>query len=117
MNITFQRRENSKFDGHEPQRTPLRPVIQEALDRPSIAELTRCLSVESARKSIDWQVLLAIAASFALGAALEKTGAARQIATSTITLAGGSPWITLGLIFFGHAQHRVSALQFTGEQA
>lgn len=61
--------------------------------------VTRCLSVESARNSIDWQVLLAIAASFALGAALEKTGAARQIAESTIKLAGGSPLVTLGLIY------------------
>ena len=60
---------------------------------------TRCLSVESARNSIDWQVLLAIAASFAIGAALEKTGAARQIAESTIALAGGSPWVSLGLVY------------------
>jgi di/tricarboxylate transporter len=60
---------------------------------------TRCLSIEAARKSIDWEVLLAIAASFALGTALEKTGAAREIAESTTALAGGSPWISLALLY------------------
>ena len=53
-----------------------------------------------ARKSIDWEVLLAIAASFALGTALEKPGAARDIAKSTTALAGGSPWISLALMYF-----------------
>jgi di/tricarboxylate transporter len=61
--------------------------------------VTRCLSLESARKSIDWEVLLAIAASFALGAALEKTGAAEEIARTAISIAGGSPWISLAIIY------------------
>ena len=43
MNITFKRRENGKLNGHEPRRTPRRPVIQEALDRTSIAELSATL--------------------------------------------------------------------------
>ena len=41
---------------------------------------TRCVTTDAARRSIDWEVLLAIAASFAVGTALEKTGAAREIA-------------------------------------
>lgn len=61
--------------------------------------LTRCVSLESARKSLDWEVLLAIAASFALGAALEKSGAAKLIADQATALAGGSPWISLALIY------------------
>jgi di/tricarboxylate transporter len=61
---------------------------------------TRCVSLETARKSIDWEVLLAIAASFALGAALDKSGAAKMIATSTASLAGGSPIVSLALIYF-----------------
>lgn len=60
---------------------------------------TRCVSIESARKSIDWQILIAIAASLALGTALEKTGAAKMIAESTESLAGGNAWIALGLIY------------------
>ncbi|MEX2176554.1 MAG: SLC13 family permease [Pirellulaceae bacterium] len=60
---------------------------------------TRCVSLETARKSIDWAVLLAIAASFALGTALYKTGAASMIAEKTISLAGGNEWVTLALIY------------------
>jgi di/tricarboxylate transporter len=61
---------------------------------------TRCVSIESARKSIDWEVLLAIGASFALGTALEKTGGAKMIADSITLLAGGNPWLTLAMIYF-----------------
>jgi di/tricarboxylate transporter len=60
---------------------------------------TRCVSLETARQSIDWEVLLAIAASFALGTALDKTGAARMIADQTALLAGGNAWVSLGLIY------------------
>jgi di/tricarboxylate transporter len=61
---------------------------------------TRCVSLEAARKSIDWEVLLAIAASFALGTALETTGAAKMIANSTTSLANGNPWVALALVYF-----------------
>jgi di/tricarboxylate transporter len=62
--------------------------------------VTRCVSIEKARNSIDWEVLLAIAASFALGTALDKTGAAKMIADSTTSLSGGNPRIALGFIYF-----------------
>lgn len=62
--------------------------------------VTRCVSLETARKSIDWEVLLAIAASFALGTALDRSGAADYIAKSTNAVAGGSPFISLALIYF-----------------
>jgi di/tricarboxylate transporter len=44
-------------------------------------------------------VLLAIAASFAMGTALEKTGAARQIAEQMISLANSNPWVTLAIVY------------------
>jgi di/tricarboxylate transporter len=62
--------------------------------------ITRCVSLETARKSLDWEVLLAIAASFALGTALDKSGAAGYIAQSTTSLAGGSPLASLAIIYF-----------------
>jgi di/tricarboxylate transporter len=61
--------------------------------------LTRCLTADVARRSVDWEVLLAIAASFAVGAALEKTGAARQIAEGMITMAGGNAWVSLAVVY------------------
>jgi di/tricarboxylate transporter len=61
--------------------------------------VTRCVTGGAARAAVDWQVLIAIAASFGLGSALEKTGAAQQIAESLIALAQGSPWGTLTVVY------------------
>lgn len=60
---------------------------------------TRCCTGAAARRSVDWQVLIVIAASFALGTALETTGAAQAIANRLVRLAGGSPWLTLAAIY------------------
>ena len=38
--------------------------------------VTRCISVAEAKRSLDLTVIITIAASFSLGAALQKTGAA-----------------------------------------
>jgi di/tricarboxylate transporter len=43
--------------------------------------------------------LVVIAASFGIGAALHKSGAAQQIAESLIGLAQHQPWPALGLVF------------------
>jgi len=61
--------------------------------------LTRCTSGREARRSVDWQILIVIAASFGLGNALHNTGAAESIAISLIELAGGSTGISLALMF------------------
>jgi len=46
--------------------------------------MTGCLSPGEARQSVELQVLITIAASFGIGAALEKTGAAREIANQLV---------------------------------
>jgi di/tricarboxylate transporter len=61
--------------------------------------LTRCCTVSLARRSVDWEVLLAIAASFGISTALEKTGAARLVADNLIGLAAGNPWATLAMVY------------------
>jgi di/tricarboxylate transporter len=81
-------------------RFPQFPMLLSAMIAATLMLVTRCVSVERARKSIDWEVLLAIAASFALGTALDKSGAAGMIAESTRSLSAGNPWIALGLIYF-----------------
>ena len=60
---------------------------------------TRCISVEESRMSIDWEVLLVIAASIALGTAAEKTGMASVLAGSTVALASGSAYGSLAALF------------------
>jgi len=62
--------------------------------------ITRCCTITMARRSVDWEVLLAIAASFAIGDALEKTKAADMIAGGLIDLTLDSPWATLAVVYF-----------------
>ena len=61
--------------------------------------LLGCCSPAQALRSIDWSVLLVIAAALALGEALGTTGAAEAIATGFISLAGNNPWLVLAAIY------------------
>jgi len=75
------------------------PTILITLVVAGLMLLTKCISISAARKAVDWEVLVAIAASFALGEALERTGAAKLIANSATNIAGGSPWWTLAMLY------------------
>ena len=74
-------------------------MLQGALVAAGLMLVTRCVTGGTARAAVDWQVLITIAASFGLGAALEKTGAAQHIAENLIALAQGSPWATLAVVY------------------
>jgi di/tricarboxylate transporter len=66
--------------------------------------ISRCLTGNTARRAVDWQVLVVIAASFALGQALQQTGAADYLAGSILTLAGdGHPIVALAAVYFATA--------------
>ncbi|MBP6681966.1 MAG: SLC13 family permease [Halioglobus sp.] len=60
---------------------------------------TRCISPSEARRSLDLPVLVTIAASFALGNALEKTGAADFLGNSIVAAAGNDAWLLLALTY------------------
>jgi di/tricarboxylate transporter len=60
---------------------------------------TRCIGVNEARRALDLPVLVTIAASFALGNALEKTGAAEYLGKGIVAVAGGEPWLLLALTY------------------
>src|SRR5690349_4147140 len=79
---------------------PQPTMLVSAMVAAALMLITRCVSLETARRSIDWEVLLAIAASFALGTALDKSGAASYIAQSTTSISGGSPFLALAIIYF-----------------
>jgi di/tricarboxylate transporter len=74
-------------------------VLVAAMTAAGLMLVTRCTSVASARSSIDWSILVVIAASLGLSAALDKTGAADSIAQSLIQFAGGNEWMTLFWIY------------------
>jgi di/tricarboxylate transporter len=61
--------------------------------------VARCCRGPQARRAVDWQVLIVIAAALALGKALENTGAARVLAGAMIATAQGDPWLTLVLVY------------------
>jgi di/tricarboxylate transporter len=75
------------------------PMLTAALAASGLMLLTRCTTGSAARRSIDWQVLIVIAASLALGRALELTGAAAFLAGAWIDLAGADPWATLVAVY------------------
>ncbi len=58
-----------------------------------------CCSPTKALRSIDWSVLLVIAAALALGEALNITGAAEAIANGVIGIAGDNPWLSLIAVY------------------
>ena len=60
---------------------------------------TRCISVAKARRNVNLTVITVIAASFSLGAAMSKTGAAELIASNIVHLTPHSPWLSLALIY------------------
>lgn len=61
--------------------------------------ITGCCSPGQAEKSLDLTVILTIAASFALGMALEKTGVAKYLAGNIVDISGGTPWLLLILTY------------------
>jgi len=78
-------------------------MLEAALLAAGAMILTRCTPDRVARRAPDWQVLIVIATSFGIGAALAKTGAAALLASSLIELADGVPWLALGLLFVAAA--------------
>jgi di/tricarboxylate transporter len=62
---------------------------------------TRCCTSSQARRSVEWKVILAVAAAFSLGGAVEKSGLAHAFAETLAAAAGGSAWLSLAAIYGG----------------
>ncbi|MBA3980989.1 MAG: SLC13 family permease, partial [Alcanivorax sp.] len=62
---------------------------------------TRCVTVNRARMmvSVNLPVLVVIAASFALGAAMTESGAAAWVVGQVFAEVGTSPWLALALVY------------------
>ena len=74
-------------------------MLEGAMLAAGLMLITGCVSGGRARSAVDWRVLITIAASFGIGAALEVTGAAHFVAERLIGLAQGSPWTTLAIVY------------------
>jgi di/tricarboxylate transporter len=75
------------------------PMVAAALVAAGAVVALRCISSTEARRSIEWESLLLIAASFGLARAMEKTGLAGAMAASTINAAGDNPHVVLAAIY------------------
>lgn len=74
-------------------------MLNAALLGAGLMIFTGCCSVNQAEKSLELSVLVTIAASFALGAALQKTGVASLLAENIVMLSDGVPWMLLILTY------------------
>jgi len=74
-------------------------MLEAAMLAAGLMIVSRCTTGGIARRAVDWQILIVIAASFGIGIALHKSGAASAVAQSLITLSGETPIWTLALVF------------------
>ncbi|SFM39240.1 SLC13 family permease [Marinobacter zhejiangensis] len=74
-------------------------MLNAALLGAGLMIITGCCSVGQAQKAVDVPVVLTIASSFALGAALEVTGAASFLAWEILDISAGHPLLTILLVY------------------
>lgn len=74
-------------------------MLNAALLGASLMIISGCCSVGQAQKSVDVPVILTIAASFALGAALQETGAAEFVAEGILGLSQGNILLAVLLVY------------------
>jgi len=77
------------------------PMLEAAALAAAAMLLTGCCTFGEARKSIEWNVLIVIAAALGIGQALDKTGAAATLATAMLSVSGTNPWIALASLYIG----------------
>lgn len=75
------------------------PMVTAAMMAATAMVAAGCIGPNEARRSIEWETLLLIAASFGLARAIDKTGLAELIAQSTIGAAGDRPYLVLAAIY------------------
>jgi di/tricarboxylate transporter len=61
--------------------------------------VTGCCNASAARRSIDWEVLITIAAALGIGETMRSTGLAEQIATGAVGAIGDHPWGVLAGLY------------------
>lgn len=75
-------------------------LLTAALIAAGLMIATQCCSIVQARQSVDWSLLVVIAASLGIGRAIEMSGLAGHVSQGIIGLAGGQPWLVLAAVYF-----------------
>ncbi len=74
-------------------------MLESAMLAAGLMIVTRCTSGRIARRAIEWQVLVVIAASFGIANALQSSGAATALANGLVSSAQASPSAALAIVF------------------
>lgn len=77
------------------------PLLQSCFLAAFAMLATRCCSIEQARNSINWNVLMIFAGSVCLGTAIEKTGIATMLAQGLIGISTNPVILLIGICFLG----------------
>ncbi|ATJ83658.1 SLC13 family permease [Halomonas beimenensis] len=72
--------------------TGLTSLLNAAMLGAAASVLSGCCTIGAAKRGLDTQVLLTLAASFGLGAALDASGAASALAGTAMGMVDGNPW-------------------------
>jgi anion transporter len=76
------------------------PMVTASFTAAGILLITRCTSLQKARKAIEWNIILLIGSAFGIAKALETTGAAELVATfAMIYIEGLGPYAVLAAIY------------------
>jgi len=73
-------------------------TVNAAMLAAALMILCGCCSGAQARRSLDWPLLLVIAASFGIGRAMQASGAA-DLLVHGVTQGAGHPWVALALVY------------------
>ncbi len=74
-------------------------MFEAALGAALVLLVSGVITWRQAQSDVDWSVLLVIATSFGLSAALEQSGAAAGAGRALVSLGAGVPWLTLALVY------------------
>ncbi|TVQ93918.1 MAG: SLC13 family permease [Deltaproteobacteria bacterium] len=77
----------------------LLPIVTAAFAGAGLMLLTRCCTIGEARRSLDLQVLFAIAAALGLGRAMIDSGLAQNLADTAVWIGGGHPYLALVTVY------------------
>lgn len=75
------------------------PMLLAALIASGLMVLTRCCTLSEARRGVDWSVLIVIGAALGLGAAMDRSGAARLMVDLVMGVVGQDPWVVLVAVY------------------
>lgn len=74
-------------------------MVQAGMLAATLMLVTGCTNAGSARRSIDWEILVTIAAALGVGETMRTTGLAQRIAEGAVGMTGSDPWLILVAIY------------------